>query len=434
MDFLRVCGTNGGLRGSETVTQFRLDEQKTSITVLMVVLALSSLGFAVLGLVLVPDLSLDLDPGLNIQLEVARPEVPDLSHLGDVWIDMGFVPLQREQVYNVQRGSSQSNQVLVQGQETLVLVPERHDIRLSTAVLRLSGLFLEEGWMIQLEATEHGYTIGFWSRVPGSEERVLAYEWHIVLLNPQNYDYYYGGLISVMGQPFDPKGFIKGTPEAPVLALIIDDWGYSTVAADPLIAYPLPLTMAVLPQLDLSQEASERLYAAGHEVILHQPMEALDTSLDLGPGGIIKGMDSSEVKDLLKENLASLPVAVGLNNHMGSVITADHETMTTVLDVVKELGLFFVDSRTSTDSVVAEVARQVGVPFGVNNLFIDNESDVERIKAQIRAGLALAQNRGHAVMIGHVRPATADALWEMIPEFLDSGVQLVPISGLLYNE
>ena len=74
------------------MTQFRLDEQKTSITVLMVVLALSSLGFAVLGLVLVPDLSLDLDPGLNIQLEVARPEVPDLSHLGDVWIDMGFVP------------------------------------------------------------------------------------------------------------------------------------------------------------------------------------------------------------------------------------------------------------------------------------------------------------------------------------------------------
>lgn len=416
------------------MTQFRLDEQKTSITVLMVVLALSSLGFAVLGLVLSPELGLDLGPGRQLELEIVRPEVPDLSHLGDFWIDMGYTVLNSQQVYSVQRSSVQPDQVLVQGQETLILVPERHDIRLSRAVLQLSELFLDEGWMIQLEANEYGYTIGFWGHVPGSQARVLAYEWQIELLNPQNYDYYYGGLISVMGEPFDPKGFMKGTPEAPVLALIIDDWGYPTLAAEPLIAYPLPLTMAVLPRLDLSQKFSERLYAAGHEVILHQPMEALDSNLDLGPGGITEGMDSAEVRDLLKENLASLPVAVGLNNHMGSLITADHETMGTVLDVVKELGLFFVDSRTSTNSVVAEVARQVGVPFGVNNFFIDNESDVEKIKAQIRAGLTLAQNRGHAVLIGHVRPATADALWAMIPEFLDSGVQLVPISRLLYHE
>ena len=416
------------------MTQFRLDEQKTSITVLMVVLALSSLGFAVLGLVLSPELGLDLGPGRQLELEIVRPEVPDLSHLGDFWIDMGYTVLDRQQVYSVQRSSVQPDQVLVQGQETLVLVPERHDIRLSRAVLQLSELFLDEGWMIQLEANEYGYTIGFWGHVAGSQARVLAYEWQIELLNPQNYDYYYGGLISVMGEPFDPKGFMKGTPEAPVLALIIDDWGYPTLAAEPLIAYPLPLTMAVLPRLDLSQKLSERLYAAGHEVILHQPMEALDSNLDLGPGGITEGMDSAEVRDLLKENLASLPVAVGLNNHMGSLITADYETMGTVLDVVKELGLFFVDSRTSTNSVVAEVARQVGVPFGVNNFFIDNESDVEKIRAQIRAGLTLAQNRGHAVLIGHVRPATADALWAMIPEFLDSGVQLVPISRLLYHE
>lgn len=416
------------------MTQFRLDEQKTSITVLMVVLALSSLGFAVLGLVLSPELGPDLGPGRQLELEIVRPEVPDLSRLGDFWIDMGYTVLDRQQVYSVQRSSVQSDQVLVQGQETLILVPERHDIRLSRAVLQLSELFLDEGWMIQLEANEYGYTIGFWGHVAGSQARVLAYEWQIELLNPQNYDYYYGGLISVMGEPFDPKGFMKGTPEAPVLALIIDDWGYPTLAAEPLIAYPLPLTMAVLPRLDLSQKFSERLYAAGHEVILHQPMEALDSNLDLGPGGITEGMDNAEVRDLLKENLASLPVAVGLNNHMGSLITADHETMGTVLDVVKELGLFFVDSRTSTNSVVAEVARQVGVPFGVNNFFIDNESDVEKIRAQIRAGLTLAQNRGHAVLIGHVRPATADALWAMIPEFLDSGVQLVPISRLLYHE
>ena len=140
------------------------------------------------------------------------------------------------------------------------------------------------------------------------------------------------------------------------------------------------------------------------------------------------------MKAQIRENLASLPLAAGLNNHMGSRITADRTVMTYVLEVVKELGLFFVDSRTSTSSVAAEVAREVGVPYGVNNLFIDNESDVEKIKAQVRAGLDLAKRQGHAVLIGHVRPATFHALWEMIPELLDSGVQLVPVSQLLYNE
>jgi polysaccharide deacetylase 2 family uncharacterized protein YibQ len=84
--------------------------------------------------------------------------------------------------------------------------------------------------------------------------------------------------------------------------------------------------------------------------------------------------------------------------------------------------------------VVADVAGQVGIPYGVNNFFIDNESDVDKIKAQLRSGLALAQRQGHAVLIGHVRPTTVIALWEMIPELLDSGVQFVPISCLLYED
>lgn len=402
--------------------------------VLMVILALSSLGFAIISLVLGPEITLDLGPGRSVELEILRPNVPDLNGLEEFWNEMGYIVLKRDQVYDVQTALVNENQVWVQGQETLVLVPERYDRKLSNAVLHLGGLYLEEGWTIQLEAQDHGYTMGFWSNIAESESRVLAYEWRIELLNPQNYDYHYGSLIPVMGEPFDPEGFRKRTPQAPVLALIIDDWGYSSPANDPMIAFPLPLTMAVLPHLDVSREASERIYEAGHEVILHQPMEALDSRLDLGPGGITLGMDGGEVKNVLKENLASLPVAVGLNNHMGSLITADCTTMSHVLEVVKELGLFFVDSRTSTQSVVADVAYEVGVPFGVNNLFIDNESDVEKIKAQVRVGLALAQRQGHAVMIGHVRPATVDALWEMIPEFLDSGVQLVPISRLLYNE
>jgi polysaccharide deacetylase 2 family uncharacterized protein YibQ len=92
-----------------------------------------------------------------------------------------------------------------------------------------------------------------------------------------------------------------------------------------------------------------------------------------------------------------------------------------------------LDSRTSSRSVVSAVAAELGVSFGANDLFIDNDNDVEKIKGQIRAGLRLAKQQGHAVVIGHVRSATADALWDMVPELLSSGVELVPISQMLFS-
>lgn len=414
--------------------QVQLDEQKTSILILMVILGLSSLGFAVLGLVLGSDLVWNLDLQPEIELEITRLPVPDLENQEEFWLDRGYTIVSRDEYYELVGVEDHDNWCWVQGREKLVLVPESSDHRLATVILELGGLFLEGGWSIQLDRSESGYVVGFWSTLPEDGRRVLAYDWQIELLNPHNYDYVCSGLISVMGEPFDPRGFLRGTTEAPVLAIIIDDWGYSTAAVEPMVAYPLPLTMAILPHLELSSQVSERLHAAGHEVILHQPMEALNSSLDLGPGGIVLSMGADEIEDLLLENLKSVPAAVGMNNHMGSLITSDDAAMTAILEIVRDLGLFFVDSRTSAASVVAEIANRVGVAYGVNNFFLDNENDLEKIKEQIRSALELAKKQGHAVVIGHVRPVTATALWEMIPEFLDSEVQLVPISRLLYNQ
>lgn len=415
--------------------QPQMDRDKTWLVVFLAIFAFSSLGFAVLGLVLSPELTLELQERHLEQVEIInRPQVPELSLFVEFWQAAGYDVMLRDGRYDMQKNERPNGrEIWVQGQETWVLVPRRYDQRLSTSIFALCGDFLEQGWLIQIEATLSGYTIGFWSGVPGLDHKVLAFLWHIELLNPRNYGDYSMGYISVMGESFDPEGFLRGTPQAPVLAMIIDDWGHAGAAMDPLIAYPFPLTVAILPHLVLSSHVGERAHAAGHEVILHQPMEAQNTDLDLGPGGITVAMDPEDLGARLRENLASLPMVVGLNNHMGSLVTEDLETMTSILQVTKELGLFFVDSRTTNLSVVAEAAHAVEVPFGVNNLFIDNESDVEKIKTQVRAGLALAKKQGHAVVIGHVRPVTAAALWEMIPELLASGVQFVPISHLLQH-
>lgn len=408
-----------------------LDNERAWLLVLLAILALSSLGFAILGLVLGPELAQELELQHRPEV-VVIPGAPDLEGLVEFWAEQGFYLLRQEKSSQLQRGNQFSQPgAWLQGQETWVLVPGSVEHKLTTGLWELVGYFLDQGWSMQIEAQDQGYSLGFWSALPGWDQRVLAYVWQLELLTPHNYQVYSRGLLPVLGELFDPQDYLRGTVQSPILAIIIDDWGYANTAVEPLLAYPFPLTMAVLPHLQLSAEVSERAYSRGHEVILHQPMEALNSSLDLGPGGILVEMDPEEKIARLTKNLVSLPRASGLNNHMGSRTTEDPETMTQILQVVKDLGLFFVDSRTSSASVAPQIAQELGVPWGINNLFIDNESDVETIKEQVRKGLHLAKKQGHAIIIGHVRPTTAVALWQMIPEFLTSGVELVPVSSLV---
>lgn len=411
--------------------RLQLDKKRTLSLAVLALFAFTSLGFAVFGLLFGPGHKSGLDKRYTLEVPIFSPRVPELDSFLAFWEESGFFLVKREARSEIRPlpGSGQTA-AWIQGLEHWVLVPTEPELDLGAALFRLCSEFLHQGWPLQLEAREHGYTLGFLSSVQGGQE-VLALKWQLDQLNPRNYGEHVGGIIPVLGEPFDPAAFRKGTPEAPLLAVVIDDWGHNSSAAGPLISFPLPLTVAVLPKLIMTAELAERAHAAGHEVILHQPMEALDTSLALGPGGIYRSMEAEEVAAVLRENLSGLPMAVGVSNHMGSLVTEDAQAMESVLETVRDLGMYFLDSRTTNRSVVAQVARAVGVPYGENDLFLDNENEVDKIKAQLRIGLQLAKRQGQAVVIGHVRPATAVALWEMIPELLSSGVELVPISRVL---
>ena len=409
-----------------------LDKGRSLLLVLLALLALSSLGFAIFGFVLGPELAEELELQRRSEL-VVIPGTPDLEDFVHFWEEQGFYVLRQEKTTEVQKGTSPHQPTTwLQGEETWYLVPASYGEDLSPGLWELVTYFLDEGWSLQIEAQGSGYSLGFWSDLPLWEGRVLAHVWNLQILTPYDYQVQKMGFVPVLGELFDPQDYLRGTIEAPVLAIIIDDWGYVNRAVDPLLAFPFPLTVAVLPHLPISWEVSDRAHNRGHEVILHQPLEALNSSLDLGPGGILVEMDPEKKVEILRNNLASLPQVKGINNHMGSRATEDPETMAQILQVVKDLDLFFVDSHTTSGSIVSKVAQNLGVPFGVNNLFIDNESDVEKIKEQVRKGINLAKKQGHAVIIGHVRPATAVALWEMIPEFLASEVALVPVSSLIH--
>lgn len=219
-------------------------------------------------------------------------------------------------------------------------------------------------------------------------------------------------------------------PATARVAVIFDDAGGSIEDIDAIIALERPATIAVLPGLRFSREAAERARAAGLEVFLHLPLEADDSTKAMGPGGIAAVMSDEEIVATVRDGLAFVPGAVGVNNHMGSKGTADERIMRAVLSEVKARGLIWVDSRTSLQTVGARLAGEMGIPSASRQVFLDNEDDPDAIRSQIARLLDIARRQGQAIAIGHAQRRTAQVLREMLGEFDISGIEFVPASVL----
>ena len=216
-----------------------------------------------------------------------------------------------------------------------------------------------------------------------------------------------------------------------LLAVIIDDAGYSLEELQAFLDLPGPLTIAVLPNLPHSREASRRIIAAGKDLILHCPMEAAGGE-DPGPGALRTGQSPAEVESRLAAAFASVPGAQGMNNHMGSLATTDEILMTTVLGFLRREGKFYVDSRTTADTVGPRLARELGVPFLQRDIFVDDSTADPDIAAAFGKGIAEARTRGQSVLIGHVQNrGVADILRAEEKNFSAQGVRLARLTDVL---
>jgi len=231
-----------------------------------------------------------------------------------------------------------------------------------------------------------------------------------------------------------PKPSPQATPRysGGKLAVVIDDCGYNLAPLKTLLTTKLPFNYAIIPYKPYSGEALSLIRASGRTAMLHLPMEPMDASqMSEGSRTIRVGMKDTEIRSMTLAAVRSLPGIAGVNNHQGSRATSDKATMKSVLRVMKEQGLFFVDSRTSAKSVAKSMALEMGVPTGSNNLFLDNSSDSEEIYAQIKEALSRANKYGSVIVICHARPNTARAWADHLTEIVNSGVEIVPVSELL---
>jgi polysaccharide deacetylase 2 family uncharacterized protein YibQ len=215
------------------------------------------------------------------------------------------------------------------------------------------------------------------------------------------------------------------------ITLVMDDAGNNLHELDAFLAFSGPMTIAVLPGLPYSAEAARRIRAAGKEVILHQPMEALGGQ-NPGPGAIYSSMSDAEIRALVEKNLTEIGPVAGMNNHQGSKITMDERVMEIILSICHDQGIYFLDSRTTADTVAPLLAGRLGTKIWERDVFLDNIQEKAAMIKSFHEGLAKAEKKGGAIMIGHVWSSElAATLAELYPEMVEQGFSLSTISKVM---
>ena len=218
---------------------------------------------------------------------------------------------------------------------------------------------------------------------------------------------------------------------APMIAIVIDDMGVDQRRSRRATTLPGPLTLSYLTYASDIINQTRDARSAGHELMLHVPMQPGNASIDPGPNFLNTANSSTETLRRLRWGMEKFEGYVGLNNHMGSRFTQYKDGMRVVLNEVRRRGLLFLDSRTSGGSVGAEIARETGVTFASRNVFLDHVDDRDSIRKQLAQSERLALRNGSVIAIGHPRDATLDVLKEWLPTLAAKGFVLAPISAIV---
>jgi hypothetical protein len=225
---------------------------------------------------------------------------------------------------------------------------------------------------------------------------------------------------------------VKPSEKTALVAIVIDDLGQDLKPAREIVSLPAKITFAVMPGFPQSRKVAELAMQNNREVLLHLPMEYRSRNGKPAPGMLRSDMTPMDFLNTISDDVASVPGAVGVNNHEGSSLTENKEAMKFLMAELKARDLLFLDSLTSPKSVAYATAKEFGVKAAKRDVFLDNESDNEEyIHGQLEELTRIAKEHGWAIGIGHPHPATISALRTWIAEVNKQGITIVPLSRLI---
>jgi len=228
--------------------------------------------------------------------------------------------------------------------------------------------------------------------------------------------------------PEKPRPEVKG-----MIGIVIDDFGYrNDEISEGFLDLDANLTYAIIPGHRYSTSFGEKAVDAGYEVIVHMPMENTGKTYGEEDFVLMTKMDNETIIRRLNNALKEIPTAIGMNNHQGSKASADQSVMSNVAKVMKENGLFFLDSRTTVETIGETTMEVFGVPTARRNIFLDNEDDEEKIERQLMKLVKRSEELGAAIGIGHVKPKTLNVLSDQIPKLMKKGYEFEFVSKMLH--
>ena len=242
--------------------------------------------------------------------------------------------------------------------------------------------------------------------------------------------------LSVCLLPLPAPGAEEAHRPWPVISIIIDDLGYRKQDDTRALALPGPIAFAIIPQSPFATKMSGLASAKGKTVLMHLPMEAVEEEKNrfLGPGGLTLNMTQEEFLHTMDLNLLSVPDAIGVNNHMGSLLTQHPGHMQWLMERLSQQHKFYIDSYTTTLSVADTLAGENNVPYLRRDVFLDNNQDEAYVRKQFKRLIDIARRRGKAIGIGHPHPVTVKVLAAELLRLDEYGVTLINLTELVDAE
>ena len=235
------------------------------------------------------------------------------------------------------------------------------------------------------------------------------------------------------GQGLRPEA--EGSPARPhekLLAIVIDDIGYSLEMLRGFLKLGRPVNFSVLPGIQHSRESALMIKRAGQEFIIHMPMEPLEYPRENpGPEALLTSFDIGEIRRRVLGYMEGLPGAVGASNHMGSAYTRDPHRMAVVQDLLAERNMFFLNSKTVSTNVPSRIAQTRNYAYLERDVFLDHNLSERAIERSFLQALARAREQGRAIAIGHPHPQTLRVLKRNLSRMDREGVRAVTLSSFL---
>lgn len=214
------------------------------------------------------------------------------------------------------------------------------------------------------------------------------------------------------------------------VAIIIDDIGYNRSQGLAAINIPGNLTYAIIPHSPHAKSLAIAAYKMQKELILHAPMSNIH-NYPMGQSGLTEEMSEEDFHNTLSNAIASVPYVIGVNNHMGSLLTQQQRPMEWTMKTLKAHGLYFIDSRTTPASVAWKTAQQFNIASLKRDVFLDHKRDSVFIAEQFERFISIAKRKGYAIAIAHPYPETIKYLENNINRLKVHGIRLRTASELV---